>query len=205
VRSSTESSSGNVLPRRSDRPNYPKVWKADPTWNSVKPLLGASHNQDESFGPLIKRSFFSLSWAFLPSSLSHPISIHANPSVRRNILRPLSTRPSNRKHLLLPLRRDLSSPVRVRSPMHSQLTLFILFHVRAVDSIVKDLASFLREGNVSKSPTTKAGETTKTKRNVPPTPPPPKQQPVQASYTSPTPPPCSTTLSTLPCSLPTAC
>jgi len=53
--------------------------------------------------------------------------------------------PSNGKHLLLAFRRNLRGPIAVRRTMQSHLALLILLHVRPIDSLVKDLASFLHQ------------------------------------------------------------
>lgn len=55
----------------------------------------------------------------------------------------LSTRPVNRKNLILALSRNLRSPIAVSSPMQSHLALLISLNIRRVDSVVEDFAGFL--------------------------------------------------------------
>ena len=57
----------------------------------------------------------------------------------------LSLWPSNSKHLLLAFRWNLGGPVGISRPVQSHLALLILLYIRPADSIVEDLASFLRE------------------------------------------------------------
>lgn len=64
-----------------------------------------------------------------------------DPATRKELL--LRTRPRNREHIILTLRRDLSRPVAISDAMESDLTLLVLLHIRAIDSIIKDLASYL--------------------------------------------------------------
>lgn len=64
-----------------------------------------------------------------------------DPAKRTELL--LSTWPRNREHIILPLRRDLSRPVAISDTMESDLALLVLLHIWAIDSIIKDLASFL--------------------------------------------------------------
>ena len=56
----------------------------------------------------------------------------------------LSTRPLNRKHITLPLRRNLRRPKSIRSPMQRQLPLLILLHALRIHRIVEHLARFLQ-------------------------------------------------------------
>jgi hypothetical protein len=56
----------------------------------------------------------------------------------------ISTRPTNCKNLILPLRRNLRRPIAIRSPMQRHLALFVLLNITRIESLIKNHASFLR-------------------------------------------------------------